>query len=69
MKLQEQIKALLYSKGLTQKALCEKANISDKTLSYFLTGKHQFNFSTFQLIADALDCDIVLMPKEREDSK
>lgn len=66
MTIQEQIKALLKTKGMTQKALSQKANICEKSLSYFLRGKHQFNLATLQLIADALDCEIVLIPKEKK---
>ena len=69
MTIQEQIKALLKTKGMTQKALCQKANLCEKSLSYFLREKHQFNLSTLQIVAAALDCDIVLMPKERGKNK
>lgn len=61
----EQIKQLMRRKGLSQIQLSEEAKIGYNTVKKILNNKVSPTLYTLERVANALDCEIVLMPRKR----
>lgn len=63
MTLPEQIKAILTAKHMTQSELSRLTGITERTICNILKGHNEGNIITYKLMAEALNCDIVLVPR------
>ena len=67
----EQLKRLLKAEwtknGFTQKNIAEKMGVSSANLSNILVNKKSLTFTDVQRILDALDCDLYLDFRKRDD--
>lgn len=59
----KQMREIMHSKGITQTALEQKTGVAHQSICRFLNDKRGTHFATVEILADALDCDIVLLPK------
>ena len=60
----QQIRAKRKERGLTIKALAQKAGIAHQNLWKIENGKYNPSLDYLALIAEALGCKIVFVPKE-----
>lgn len=65
MAFRQQMKKIMHSKGILQNQLSKNSGVSEITISWFLNDKKGSKFSTVEALADALDCEIVLIPKDK----
>lgn len=52
------IKELLRQKGMTARALAEKVQVAESTMSLYISGKREPDYNTLRKIADALDVSV-----------
>ena len=64
MTFRQQMRKIMRSKGILQNQLSKNSGVSEQIISAFLNEKKGTKFSTVEALAVALDCDIVLIPKE-----
>jgi transcriptional regulator with XRE-family HTH domain len=58
------IATLRTQKGMTQQQVAEKAELQRNHVSRIEQGKYSVGFDTLQAIADALDADIRIVPRQ-----
>lgn len=58
------IATLRTQKGMTQQQVADKAELQRNHLSRIEQGKYSVGFDTLQAIADALDADIRIVPRQ-----
>ena len=49
--------------SLTQQQVADRANVDQGDISRFERGLHHFNQATLERLADAVDCDVRLVPR------
>jgi len=55
LNINQEIKNYLDANGIKQRFLANKAGLSEKTLSYILTGRSRLTTEVYQKICNALD--------------
>ena len=58
------IATLRTQKGMTQQQIAEKAELQRNHVSRIEQGRYSVGFDTLQAIADALDADIRIVPRQ-----
>jgi transcriptional regulator with XRE-family HTH domain len=58
------IATLRTQKGMTQQQVAEKAELQRNHVSRIEQGRYSVGFDTLQAIADALDADIRIVPRQ-----
>lgn len=58
------IATLRKEKGMTQQQIADMAEIKRPHITRVELGKYNFGFDTLQAIADALDADIRIVPRQ-----
>lgn len=69
MEIRQQIKEILKSKGLTRKRLTHQCGLGEQTIYNFLKGANSPTLYTLGIIADALDYEIVMIPKGNKNER
>jgi transcriptional regulator with XRE-family HTH domain len=61
----QDIAQLRKEKGMTQQNVADRADIMRPHIARVELGKYNFGFDTLQAIADALDADIRIVPRQK----
>lgn len=65
MNLQQQIDSMLKEKGISRYQLAKETGINESQLSRFFREKTNLSYDKIMVIAEYLDCDILLIPKNK----
>lgn len=65
MNLQQQIDYTLKEKGISRYQLAKDTGINESQLSRFFREKINLSYDKIMIIAEYLDCDIILIPKNK----
>lgn len=65
MSIARQIKTLMAERGINQIELAEKLEVPQSNISRALSESRDPKISTLLRIADALNCDVVLKPRNK----
>ena len=60
------LKIIMVTKGINQKELAKLTGTEEALISRWMNGKTKPTYEKMKQIADALDCDIELIPKEKD---
>jgi transcriptional regulator with XRE-family HTH domain len=60
-----EIATLRKARGMTQQNVADRADIMRPHIARVELGKYNFGFDTLQNIADALDADIRIVPRQK----
>lgn len=67
--MENRLRALRKSNGLTQVRLAEKANVSRSVIARFETGRTELSTKNLSKIAEALDCTMEEIIREDRDGE
>lgn len=65
MKIENQIKILRESQGMSISKLADESGVPKSSISTFEAGKSSMLIQNFEKIADILGCDVVLINKQK----
>ena len=64
MEISQQLKNILFRKGMTQKKLASMSGVTERTVARVLRGRREGNIDTLLRFADVLNYEVVLIPKK-----